>query len=340
MTEARAKIVQYLNEAHGTEQGLIRVLQSQIAMTPSGGYRSALEAHLRETRTHAERVRGRLKELGENENPIAFGVGLIESTVAQALALGKTPLDLLRGSGGEEKLLKNAKDSCAAEALEIATYTALERLARSLGDTKTATLAASICADEERMLERLRAQIPKLVAAVVDAEVRDRPSYEVKRTGAADAARRAGKSAGRTASRSRASAKRKVRPARRVPGVAQAEGRIKGALASEKDLAIADYDKLSAADISERLGPLSQVELAKIEAYERRGQRRSTILGRIASLREQEPWPGYDELDVGKVDKALRKANSDRVTRTRAYERSHKNRTGVITATDRELAEA
>ena len=65
-------------------------------------------------------------------------VGVVETVVGQVLALGKTPFDLLRGSGGEEKVLKNAKDACATEALEIATYTALERLARSVGDDETA----------------------------------------------------------------------------------------------------------------------------------------------------------------------------------------------------------
>ena len=43
------KIVQYLNEAHASELALTRVLQSQIAMTPRGCYRSALETHLSET---------------------------------------------------------------------------------------------------------------------------------------------------------------------------------------------------------------------------------------------------------------------------------------------------
>ena len=65
-------------------------------------------------------------------------VGALETVVGQVLALGKTPFDLLRGSGGEEKVLKNAKDAYATEALEIATYTVLERLARSVGDTQTA----------------------------------------------------------------------------------------------------------------------------------------------------------------------------------------------------------
>ena len=42
------KMVQYLNEAHASEQALTRVLQSQIAMTPSGSYRKGLETHLKE----------------------------------------------------------------------------------------------------------------------------------------------------------------------------------------------------------------------------------------------------------------------------------------------------
>ena len=32
--------MQYLNEAHATEPALTRVLQSQIAMTPRGSYRT------------------------------------------------------------------------------------------------------------------------------------------------------------------------------------------------------------------------------------------------------------------------------------------------------------
>ena len=81
--------------------------------------------------------------------------------IAQALALGKTPIDLLRGSGGEEKVLKNAKDAAATEALEIATYTAIERLATGVGDDRTAKLAASIRADEQRMLDRILAPPPR-----------------------------------------------------------------------------------------------------------------------------------------------------------------------------------
>jgi ferritin-like metal-binding protein YciE len=340
MTQADQKIVQYLNEAQAMERGLVRVLQSQIAMAPRGGYRRTLETHLKETRSHAQRVQKRLAELGQRDSLLVLGVGLVESAVAQALALGKTPFDLLRGSGGEEKVLKNAKDACATEALEIATYTAIEQLARAVGDTETAALAASVRAEEEKMLDRLMGQIPKLTDAVVDADIRDRPSYDISTTGAADAVRDAGAAVETAARKVGTEAKRSARSARKVPGVARAEGQIKGALAGEHDLPIAKYSELTAQEIVERLPELSQVDLAKVDAYERKSDSRSTVLGRIETLRRQEPWPGYDELTVGEIRSALERADRDRLEKVRSYERSHKNRAGILDATMRELANA
>ena len=260
--------------------------------------------------------------------------------LAQTLALGKTPLDLLRGSGGEEKVLKNAKDACATEALEIATYTAIERLARSVGDEETAKLAVSIRADEEKMLERIMRELPKLTDAVVGADIKGNASYDVTKTGAADAARATGKAAAKTARKTGAKARSSARQARKVPGVAQAEGQVKGAVASQSDLAIAGYDKLTAEEIVAKLSELSQIELAKIEAYERRHENRTTVLDRASSLRGDEPWPGYDELTVAEIQTALGEADDDRLKTARTYERAHKARAGVLKATERELASA
>jgi ferritin-like metal-binding protein YciE len=329
MSRSQQKIVQYLSEAHASEMALVRVLQSQIAMTPRGSYRTALETHLRETRDHAERVAARADALGRRSDPLTAVVDLAESVFGQTLAFGKTPFDLLRGSGGEEKVLKNAKDACATEALEIATYTAIEQLARSVGDDETAKLAASIRADEEKMLERIMRELPKLSAAVVGADVKDDPSYDLTKTGAADAARKTG-----------AKAKRTARQARKVPGVAQAEGQVKGAVASESDLAIAGYDTLTAEEIVAKLSELSQIELAKVDSYERKHQNRTTVLDRVGTLRGDEPWPGYDELTVAELETALGKADDDRVKAVRDYERAHKARAGVLKATERELATA
>jgi ferritin-like metal-binding protein YciE len=167
------KIVQYLEEAHATEMALVRVLQSQMAMTPDGSTRTAIEEHLEETRGHAERVRARITALGTQSrgNPLQAWLGLTEALVGQALALGKAPLDMVRGTSVAEKVLKNAKDDCATEALEIATYTAIERLASAHDDRETAELATDIIADEQRMLTRLlEEEIPQLTDAVAHVE--------------------------------------------------------------------------------------------------------------------------------------------------------------------------
>ena len=256
MTQAKQKIVQYLEEAHASEVGLVRVLQSQIAMTPRGSYRTGLETHLRETRDHARRVETRLSELGHGDNPIQVGIGLAETVFAQALALGKTPIDLLRGSGGEEKVLKNAKDAAATEALEIATYTAIERLAQAVGDEETARLAASIRADEEKMLARVMREIPKLTDAVVGADVNGRGTYDVTKTGAADATR----AAARTGT---AKAKVTTRKTARKTGVSEPwQG----------------YDNLTVEEIADRLSRATDAKAREVRTYERAHKNRAGVI--------------------------------------------------------------
>jgi len=328
------KTIQYLNEAHATEHALIRTLQAHIAMTPRGGYRKDLERHLGETKSHAMSLEQRLEELGESRSVVVAGVGVLQSLIGQALALGKGPFDLFRGASGEEKLLKNAKDESATEALEIATYRALEHFARRIGDRKTARLAASIRQDEERMFAVLQERVTALVDDVVRSELKDEPVYDVSTTGAAEAVRSARKKVERTtkqtARKAGSQTRSTARQARKVPGVAQAEGELKGAVASEQDLAIDNYDSLNVDDVVEQLTELSQIELAKIGAYERKHENRSTVLSRIDSLRGNEPWPGYDELTVDEIRKALARVDAKQSREVREYERRHKEREGVL----------
>jgi ferritin-like metal-binding protein YciE len=337
MNTSKEKILQYLNEAHATELGLVRTLQSQIAMTPRGTYRSGLEKHLGETRGHADRLQTRIRQLGDGGGVLQASKGLAGTVAAQGLALAKTPLDLIRGSGGEEKVLKNAKDAAATEALEIATYTAIEQLANSVGDEETARLAVSIRADEQRMLDKILREIPKLTEKVVRADVRGNGTYDIATTGAADAGRAATKRTKTAAKRTGAKASR---TARKAPGATRATGAAQGAVARERDLPIARYDSLNVDEITGRLPELSQVDLAKVEAYERKKDGRSTVLDRIASLRAAEPFAGYDELNVDELQKRLSDADERRARAVREYERAHKNRSSVIEATERQLQNA
>ncbi len=343
MSQSERKIVQYLNEAHASEVGLVRVLGAQISITPSGRFRSLLEKHLGETRRHADRLRTRLDELdgGGGFKPVAIGIGVAESVLSQVLAITKTPFDLVRGSSGEEKLLKNAKDDCAAEALEIATYTALRELAEAAGDEQTAKLAETILAEEEHMLERLLTEIPRLTQAVADAAFRGDPTYDLTKTGAADAVRAAARTVEDTVESAVKETKKTARQARKVPGVAVVEGEVKGALADADDLPIAGYDDLTAAEIVEKLPSLSQIDLAKVDAYERKQQNRTTVLSKISTLRGQEPWPGYDEQTADAIEKALGRIDDEaELKAVRNYEQSHKNRSTVVRASERELAHA
>jgi ferritin-like metal-binding protein YciE len=344
MSEKRGnqKLADYLGDARARELALVRTLQAHIAMTPTGQYRRILERHLSETRDHAKRIERRANELGYGRSLPEIGIGMAETLFGQMLAVSKAPLDLLRGDSGSDKLVRNARDECASEALEIAMYDAIEEFARRLGDEVTAELAANIRADEERVLAELREAIPSLVADLVRAEVDGVDTYDVSKTGAAREVKRVTRNTRKTTSEAAREAAAEVRgtarQARKIPGVARAEGEIKGIVASESDLPIPNYDSLSAEEIVSKLPELSQIDLSKIDAYERRHANRKTVLDRIASLRADEPWPGYDELTVDEIRKVLAEADESTARKVAEFERRHKHRQGVLDVVERELA--
>ncbi len=349
-TVAEKAVIEQLQGARALEGALVQTLGAHIGMTPRGHrYRNTLERHLKETKEHSRQIDERLEELGERRNILRAGIGMAEVLIGQLIASAKLPLDVLRGASGEEKLLANARDEFVSEALEIVTYAALEETARAAQDDKTARLAAAILKEEERMSESLRREIPTLTKAVLAAR-EGHSSYDVSKTGAAetassvaqdasDYARGTAQAASSKISNATQSAERKgrsaARQARKVPGVARAEGEVKGAVASEEDLAIENYDELNVGEIDERLPKLSQIELAKIDAFERKHKDRTTVLNRIGALQRTEPWPGYDELTVGEIEAVLAQSDDESLQgNVRDYERAHKNRVGVLDAVD------
>jgi ferritin-like metal-binding protein YciE len=283
MTTAQDKIAQYLHEAHAMELALARTLQAHAAMTPAGEYRSALDRHRRDTQRHADAVARRLRELGRSPGIAETAYGLAQRLAGQAISLAMAPLDMMRGSGGEEKLLKNAKDECASEALEIATYDALEALARQVGDADTAALAAELREDEERMLETLREQLPKLTAAVTGAELRDEPSYDVRTTGAAQALRGARRAAGEAAQDATDAARRAVGDAAQgaADTVRDAAGVDRTREREEHRQPLPRYDELTVEDVTGRLERLTPAQLRHVRTYERAHKRRRGILDAV-----------------------------------------------------------
>jgi ferritin-like metal-binding protein YciE len=171
------KLVQYLNEAYGKEKELETALQAHIGMTTRPPYKKRLQQHLKETKGHARAVERRIKQLGgkADATPAPGPVGEVASaatTVAsKAVSAAKGPLHAIRGTGANEKMLKNAKTEYWNEHEEIATYTAIETLAESVGDRDTARLARDIRREEERMAKFLQSQIPALSKGVVREEI-------------------------------------------------------------------------------------------------------------------------------------------------------------------------
>jgi ferritin-like metal-binding protein YciE len=196
--ERDAKLLQYLGEAYGKEQELQTALEAHIGMTERDAYKKRLKQHLRETKSHSKQLERRIKALG-GQPPLG------QTIVGKATAAAKGPVHALRGTGIEEKLLKNAKTEYSEEAEEIATYTAIEAFAEAVGDRDTAKVARAIRRDEERMASYLERLIPQLAKAVTRAEV---PSDQRK-----PARRRQSRS--RASSRSRSSSTKRSTGARR-----------------------------------------------------------------------------------------------------------------------------
>jgi ferritin-like metal-binding protein YciE len=179
LSAATAKLVQYLNEAYGLEKRLETALEAHIGMTTHTAYRKRLKEHLTETKRHGREVKQRIKKLGGEAETISTpGPDQVGDTARallggaqKAVALAQGPLHALRGTGEDERQLKNAKTEYASEAEEIATYSAIETLATTLGDKDTQRLARAILRDEERMRKFLEKEIPRLTKAVAKAEI-------------------------------------------------------------------------------------------------------------------------------------------------------------------------
>jgi ferritin-like metal-binding protein YciE len=214
LTKRDAKVVQYLNRAYGTERRLESSLEAHLAMTTRKDYERRLKSHLKETRTHASAVERRIRQLGgepetvsvPGPDSLAKGAQAAQTKVQRAAAAVQAPMHALRGTGEQERMLKNALTEFQDEAEEIATYRLLDALATSVGDKETAKLAKKVLREEERMAEFLGDLIPKLAVDVAHDEI---PVAEIEGPAAHRTARDgAGTSGGasRATTRSRATA--------------------------------------------------------------------------------------------------------------------------------------
>ena len=171
------KLVQYLNEAYGKEKELETALQAHIAMTTKAPYKKRLQQHLKETKgtrppggaahqaarrqggARAGPGRGRRSGLGGDRRR-EQGRGGRQGAAARAARHRR-----------EREDAQERQDRVLERVEEIATYTAIETLADTVGDKETAKLARGIRREEERMAKFLEGQIPQLAKAVAREEI-------------------------------------------------------------------------------------------------------------------------------------------------------------------------
>jgi ferritin-like metal-binding protein YciE len=232
---ANAKLVQYLNEVYGVEKRLETALEAHIAMTTKASYRKRLREHLTETKRHAREVEKRVKRLGGVAETVdAPGPSMVGDAAQavlggaqKAVALAQGPLHALRGTSEPEKMLKNAKTEYTSESEEIAAYSAVEKLAETLGDRETQRLAREIRREEERMRSFLEKEIPRLTSDVARAEIPASQRRKPARAKAASSRKRAGAKAASARKPARAKAASARKPARAKAASARKTARAK-----------------------------------------------------------------------------------------------------------------
>ena len=174
-----AKLVQLLNEAYSKEKQLETALQAHVQVTTRDDYAKRLKDHLKETKSHATQVSRRIKQLGGSPETVSLpgpegfskAAESVSDVVGKAKAAAQGPLHAVRGSGEQDKMLRNARTEYQEEAHEIAIYTVIESLATAVGDTQTAKLARDILRQEQRMQQFLADLLPQLSVDVAHDEI-------------------------------------------------------------------------------------------------------------------------------------------------------------------------
>ncbi len=154
-----SKLNSYLRDAHAMERNVEQMLVSMIATTDDPEIKEVLQRHKNETKTQIERLEARLEARGQDSSTFK-DAGAIMGAFFKGMA------DIARS----DKAGKNARDGYVTEALEIAAYELLERLAERAGDEETAEVARLNRAEEVAMRDAFDANWDHFVDLVLEEE--------------------------------------------------------------------------------------------------------------------------------------------------------------------------
>jgi hypothetical protein len=95
-------------------------------------------------------------------------------------------------------------------------------------------------------------------------------------------------------------------------------------------LPIPGYDRINDKHLIAELSKHSQAELAAIDTYERAHKDRTPVLNKLRYLRGPEPFQDYDRLGAAETIAALEGADTQKLQKTRLYERKFQRRPDVL----------
>ena len=145
-------LTDWVRNAYSMEIGLIPVLENQAKEVRSDvRLQEGISHHLQQTRQHAELLKSCLERMGENvsslrpADPIMAGYGR-------------------SNGGGQDTTLKTELIDFVTESFEVASYRALDALARQVGDEDTVRVCRQILQDERSMMSALDRDLPDTTA--------------------------------------------------------------------------------------------------------------------------------------------------------------------------------
>jgi ferritin-like metal-binding protein YciE len=219
-TPARdAVLVKYLNEAFGKEKQLETNLTALISRAQNHKtLKKGLQDHLKVTKNQSRELQKRIKALGgkaeagpdlPGPDALTEAGSAVANVANRAVAAAKGPVQMLRGTGEADNMLRNVRDAFWNEGEEIAHYNVIEAVATKLNDRETVALAKRFRREEERMQSFLERQIKALVSEVVKDEVpaSERRNGTSRRRKSSSSSRSRASSNGASASRSSSSSR-------------------------------------------------------------------------------------------------------------------------------------
>ncbi|MDQ3963226.1 MAG: ferritin-like domain-containing protein [Actinomycetota bacterium] len=157
--DIETKLHSYIRDARAMEANSLQMMQSMLLHTKDEEMRDILENHIEETKGHEQIWIDRLQGIGETSGGAKKAGALLSAGM-------KGIVDQLRS----DKPGKDARDGFVTEAIEIAAYEMLSRLADRAGDTETSQLARQILAEERAMAERLSKTWDKVIDLTLEEE--------------------------------------------------------------------------------------------------------------------------------------------------------------------------